>query len=148
MVVMCQPEMPAIINPDCVWMNLWLLHASEGGLKHSNNSDHVIVLNRSVQNLRLAVFRSDRTSILQRLRDAGFERIRFLRFLNAKTWDKLQRGSRSSWKDWIPASAGIDNLGLFNWIIKYYAPGFSCWLDTPFFEERHTMSVPWGCCWR
>ena len=82
-----------------------------GGLKHSNNSDHVIVLNRSVQNLRLAVFRSDRTSILQRLRDAGFERIRFLRFLNAITWDKLQRwvkkiskrldsrfrGNRQSW---------------------------------------------------
>jgi hypothetical protein len=44
-----------------------------------------LFLNRSVQNLHLAAFRSDRISISQILRDGGFEQIRFLRFLTAKS---------------------------------------------------------------
>ena len=44
-----------------------------------------LFLNRSVQNLHLAVFRSYRISISQILRDGGFERIKFLLLLNAKT---------------------------------------------------------------
>jgi len=45
-------------------------------------------LNRSVQNLHLAAFTIDKISVPQRLRDAGFERIRFLNAksgLNAKS---------------------------------------------------------------
>jgi len=38
-----------------------------------------LFLNRSVQNLHLAAFTIDKISVPQRLRDAGFERIRFLK---------------------------------------------------------------------
>jgi hypothetical protein len=47
-----------------------------------------LFLNRSVQNLHLAVFRTEKISIALGLQDAGFERIRILRFLNAKSWLK------------------------------------------------------------
>jgi hypothetical protein len=77
-----------------------------GGLKHSTLSDHGIVskiathadwaalyhrvtflklLRKSVQILHLAAFRTEKVSISQRLRDGGFERIKFLLFLNAKS---------------------------------------------------------------
>jgi hypothetical protein len=42
-----------------------------------------LFLNRSVQNLNLAAFKTDKISVPQRLRDGGFERIKFLLFLNA-----------------------------------------------------------------
>ena len=61
-----------------------------GGLKHSTHWDHRIVfLNRSVKNLHLAAFRSVIISIPQRLRDAGFERIRFFTLLEHKSWELL-----------------------------------------------------------
>jgi hypothetical protein len=43
-----------------------------------------LLLNRSVQNLHLAAFRSEKISIPHRLRNEGFERIKFLLFLNSK----------------------------------------------------------------
>jgi len=47
-----------------------------------------LFLNRSFQKLHLAAFKTDKISVPQRLRDAGFERIRFLNAksgLNAKS---------------------------------------------------------------
>ena len=45
-----------------------------------------LFLNRSVQILHLAAFRTEKISIFQMLRDEGFERIKFFTHLKLKIW--------------------------------------------------------------
>ena len=65
-----------------------MLHASLLALNIALIVIIELFLNRSFQNLHLAAFTIDKISVPQRLRDAGFERIRFLNAksgLNAKS---------------------------------------------------------------
>jgi hypothetical protein len=59
-------------------------------LKHKLIAIMGLFLKRSVQDLHLALFRTERLCIFLIVRDGGLERIRVLRSLNAKSWFDLK----------------------------------------------------------